>query len=87
MANIMEHIHAKLSTSISEFKKNPSALLAQADGETVALLNHNKPTAYIVPAQTYEIMLEALENLELLDLAESRLKEKAKAIRVNIDEL
>lgn len=83
----MEQVHANLSTSISEFKKNPSALLAQANGETVALLNHNKPTAYIVSAKTYEIMLEALENLELLQLAESRLKEKNKAIRVNLDDL
>lgn len=83
----MEHVHANLSTSISEFKKNPSAVLAQADGETVALLNHNKATAYIVPAKTYEIMLETLENLELLELSESRLKEKAKAIRVKLEDL
>lgn len=87
MVTNMEHVHANLSTSISEFKKNPSALLAQADGETVALLNHNKPTAYIVSAQTYELMLEALENLELLGLAESRLKEKPKAKRVKLDDL
>ena len=31
--------------------------------------------------------IEALENLELLALAESRLKEKAKAIRVNLEDL
>jgi antitoxin StbD len=87
MVTNMEHVHANLSTSISEFKKNPSALLAQADGETVALLNHNKPTAYIVPAKTYEMMLEAMENLELLDLAKSRLKEKGKAIRIKLEDL
>ena len=83
----MEHVHANLSTSISEFKKNPSAILAQADGETVALLNHNKPTAYIVPAKTYESMLEAMENLELLEIAKSRLKEKSKAVRVKLEDL
>jgi len=83
----MEHVHANLSASISEFKKNPSALLAEADGETVALLNHNKPTAYIVPAKTYEIMLEAIENIELLELAKSRLKEKDQAIRIKLEDL
>lgn len=83
----MEQVHASLSTSISEFKKNPSAILAQANGETIALLNHNKPTAYIVPTKTYEILLEALENQELLELAESRMKEKDKAIRVNLEDL
>ena len=83
----MEYIHANLSTSISEFKKNPSALLEQADGETVALLNHNKPTAYIVPAKAYEKMMAVLEDLELLDLARKRLKDKDKAIKVNFDDL
>lgn len=87
MVTPMEHVHSNLSTSISEFKKNPSAILAEANGETVALLNHNKPAAYIVSAKTYEIMLEALENLELLELAESRLKDKDKAIRVNLEDL
>lgn len=83
----MEYVYANLSASISEFKKNPSALLNQANGETVALLNHNRPTAYIVPAQAYENMLEALENLELLKLAESTLKEKGAAIRVKLEDL
>jgi antitoxin StbD len=51
------------------------------------LLNHNKPSAYIVSAKTYEMMLEAIENLELLELAETRLKDKDKAIRVNLEDL
>ena len=76
-----------MSASISEFKKNPSALLAQANGKTVALLNHNKPTAYLVAAETYEMMLEAIENIELLKLAKSRLKEKDQAIRVKLEDL
>ncbi len=83
----MEHIHAILSASISEFKKNPSALLTQADGEIFALLNHNKPTAYIVPAKTYEIMMAAIENMELLELAKSRLAETDQAIRVRLEDL
>ena len=87
MVTNMEHVHANLSASISEFKKNPSALLAQADGETVAILNHNKPTAYIVPAKTYEMMLEAIENLELLEIVKSRLKEKDQALRINLEDL
>ncbi len=87
MVNNMEHVHATLSTSISEFKKNPSALLAEANGETIALLNHNKPAAYIVSAKSYEKMLEIIEDIELLKLAKFRLKEKDKAIRVNIEDL
>jgi len=83
----MEHVHANLSVSISEFKKNPSALLVEANGEAVALLNHNKPTAYLVPAKTYESMLELIENAELLEIANLRLKEKDQAIRVKLEDL
>ncbi|BBJ32379.1 hypothetical protein RAS_14880 [Rickettsia asiatica] len=43
----MEHIYANLTVSISEFKKSPTALLDKASGEPIALLNHNKPTAYL----------------------------------------
>ena len=83
----MERVHANLSVSISEFKKNPSALLVEANGEAVALLNHNKPTAYLIPAKTYERMLELIENAELLEIANLRLKEKNQAIRINLEDL
>jgi antitoxin StbD len=83
----MERVHANLSVSISEFKKNPSALLVEANGEAVALLNHNKPTAYLIPAKTYERMLELIENAELLEIANLRLKEKDQAIRVKLEDL
>ncbi len=87
MVTNMEHVHANLSASISEFKKNPSALLAQANGETVALLNHNKPTAYLVSAKTYERILEVLDDLELIELANKRLNSGSKNIRVSLDDL
>ncbi len=45
----------------------------------IALLNHNKPTAYLVPAELYEQMVEILDDRDLLKLAEERLKEKKEA--------
>lgn len=83
----MEPIYAHLTTSISEFKKNPSALLTEAGNETVALLNHNVPMAYIVSPKIYAIMLEAVENIELLELAKTKLKEKDKAVRIKLEDL
>jgi len=56
-------------------------------GETVALLNHNKPTAYIVPAKTYARMLELIDDADLLNLAKERLKEEDSAIDVDIHDL
>ena len=41
----MRKVLAECSASISELKKNPSALIAEAAGVPVAILNHNVPTA------------------------------------------
>ena len=54
----MDNIQAPLSISISELKRNPSAVIDAAMGRTVAILNHNRPTAYLVPVKTYEALLE-----------------------------
>ncbi len=56
----MEALQARLSASISELKKNPSALIAGANGEVIAILNHNRPTAYLVPAATYEALIQGI---------------------------
>jgi antitoxin StbD len=81
----MESILADASISITELKRNPSAVIEAADGESVAVLVHNKPSAYLVPAETYKRLLERLEDLELAELVRSRAKERR--IKVKLDEL
>ena len=80
-------IHAALTASISDIKRNPQALIDSAQGETIALLNRNKPTAYIVPAKTYEMLMDLAEDIELGLIIEERKGEKKNAIEVGIDEL
>ncbi len=84
---MLTKIHANLSVSISELKRNPQAVIDDAHGEAIVLLNRNKPTAYIIPAETYEILLEMAEEIELAGIIAQRKGEKADAIEVNIDEL
>lgn len=83
----MNQLHADCSASISELKKNPTALLSEADGAPIAILNHNKPAAYLIPAETYEWLLERLDDYELGKLVVERQAQKAEAIEVNLDEL
>lgn len=83
----MRKVLADFSVSISELKKNPSALLAKASGSPIAVLNHNKPAAYLVSAETYEALLDAIEDLELARLVEERRSEKTKAVSVSLDDL
>lgn len=83
----MRQVLADFSVSISELKKNPSSLLSQASGSPIAILNHNKPAAYLIPADTYEAIMEMIENYELGKLVEERRSERADAIAVSLDDL
>lgn len=83
----MRQVLADYSASISELKKNPTALLNEADGSAIAILNHNKPAAYLVPAETYEFLMDMLDDYELAKLVESRRGELSEAVEVDIDDL
>ncbi len=83
----MKQILASCSASISELKKNPTALLAEAEGCPIAILNHNVPAAYLIPAETYEWLMEKIEDQELAQIVIDRSNELKDAIEVNIDDL
>ncbi|MCK0536998.1 type II toxin-antitoxin system Phd/YefM family antitoxin [Alcanivorax quisquiliarum] len=83
----MRQVLAEFSVSISELKKNPAALLSKANGSPIAVLNHNKPAAYLIPADTYAALMEIIEDHELSRLVEERLKDKEQAVSVSLDDL
>lgn len=83
----MRQVLSSCSASISELKKNPTALLNEAEGAPIAILNHNVPTAYLIPAETYEWLMDKLEDAELAQIVKDRAGEKENAIEVNLDEL
>ncbi|MBI5006676.1 MAG: type II toxin-antitoxin system prevent-host-death family antitoxin [Nitrosomonadales bacterium] len=83
----MEAILSDLSVSMTEFKKNPNDALRESNGQTVAVLSHNKPAFYMVPPERYEAMLEQLDDLQLVKLAKERLKQKGRAVEVTLDDL
>ncbi|MEO8385707.1 MAG: type II toxin-antitoxin system prevent-host-death family antitoxin [Betaproteobacteria bacterium] len=79
----MEVILADASISITELKRNPSAVIEAAADEAVAVLVHNKPSAYLVPAATWRRLLERLEDLELAELVRTRAREKRTKVRLD----
>ncbi len=84
---MLTKIYADYTVSITELKKNPQALIDNAHGEAIALLNRNKPTAYIIPAETYEKLMDVADDLELSQIIEERKAEKTDAVEVILDEL
>lgn len=83
----MAVIHTGLTVSVTELKRNPSALIEDAEGSPIAILNHNAPTAYLVPAATFTSMVEALEDLELTKIAKERLEDGSTPVKVDFNEL
>lgn len=83
----MQHVLADFSVSISELKRNPSSLISQASGSPIAVLNHNKPAAYLIPAETYEALVDMIEDYELSKVVEERRADKTQAIAVSLDDL
>jgi antitoxin StbD len=83
----MTQILSNYSASISELKKSPSSLIEAAGGEAVAILNHNKPSAYLVPSELYEKMMDIIDDYYLVQEVRERLNDGEEAIEVDIDEL
>jgi len=83
----MRQVLAECSASISELKKNPTSLLNEADGSAIAILNHNKPTAYLVPAETYEWLMDVLDDYELGKVIDKRRGDLSSAVEIDINDL
>ena len=78
-------ILTEAAASISELKANPMKVALSAHGEAIAVLNRNEPAFYCIPADTYEFMMDYMEDLELLAIAEQRKNEAS--IKVSLNEL
>jgi len=81
----IEPILADAGISISDLKKNPSAAIAAAEGFPLAILNRNKPAAYLIPARKWEAIMDRLEDAELVEIVRARAGQKR--IRVKLEDL
>ena len=81
----MQNVMADRAVSVSELKKNPSAVMSGAQGGAVAVLNHNRVMAYMVPTDVYEAMMERLDDMDLAELVKARSNETP--IAVSLDDL
>jgi len=83
----METILADVVVSMSEFKKNPAAVLRGAKNRPVAVLNHNRAAFYMVEPPLFEALMEELADKELQRKVLRRMADKSKAIEVDLASL
>jgi len=78
-------ILTEAATSITELKANPMKVALSAEGEPIAVLNRNEAAFYCIPAETYEVLMDRIEDLELIAIANARRDEDT--IKVDVNDL
>jgi antitoxin StbD len=73
--------------SISGLKRNPAAVIAEAQQRQVAILNRNRPVAYVIAPHVWEHLCDLVEDQKLADLVEERQAEIEQAIPVDLADL
>ncbi len=68
----MDAVLSHFAVSVTELKRNYADILKQADDAPIAVLNHNRPEAYLLPAAHYERLMVYLEDLEDAKLVRER---------------
>lgn len=84
MANT-HFIYASTTVSMTDLRRNPSGILQDAGDSPVAVLNHNKPAAYLLSARAYEALLERLKDAGLTQIVKQRRGHKR--VKVALEDL
>jgi antitoxin StbD len=69
----MDAIFSHHSVSVTELKREYASILLSAADEPVAVLNHNRPEAYLLSAAYYEQLLSTMEDMADAQLVKERL--------------
>jgi antitoxin StbD len=80
-------ILADVGVSITDLKRNPAAVIAEAKARQVAILSRNKPVAYLVSPEVWEFLCELHDDARDADVVRERLAKPGKRIRVELADL
>lgn len=58
-------ILADVGVSISDLKRNPAAVVAAAKVQQVAILNRNRPVAYVISPEVWDHILDVFDDLKI----------------------
>ena len=85
MNQIFQRVEAELAVSMSDLKRNPSAVVTAARDQAVAILNHNKVVGYLVSPEVWQYAQELHDDVKTVERLQ-KLK-PGKPVRVTIDDL
>lgn len=79
-------ILADVGVSISDLKRNPAAVVEAAKLQQVAILNRNRPVAYVVSPKVWDHILDVFDERKLIREAQVALEEEGDDVEVNLDD-
>ena len=82
----MDRIMTELTTTISEFKKNPNAAVKRRR-KPFAVLTNNKPTFYVMSPELFDEIEEILWEIRITPLLKKRMASKKPHIEVKFEDL
>jgi antitoxin StbD len=68
----MDTVLANITVSVTELKRDFTNILKEMENTPVAVMNHNRPAAYLLSADYYEQLLTRMEDLEDAKLVRER---------------
>jgi antitoxin StbD len=87
----MEKILSSRTVAVSEFKRATNEIVAEANGEPIAVLTNNKPSFYVISPSAYEELLERIWEIEITPTLVKRLEDlktgRTKSIEVTLKDL
>ena len=81
----MQTINADTAVSLADLGQDPAGVLELSEDEPVAILSEGHAAAYLLSAELYEKLLDALDDLALAELIRQR--EGQERIKVSLDNL
>jgi antitoxin StbD len=82
---LIEEVLADACVSVSTLKKNPASIIAEAQLRQVAILNRNRPVAYLISPKVWEHVLDVFAERRLVEEAEAALAEDGDDVVIDLD--
>jgi len=72
-----------INATLNDLKKDPLAVVSKTQYAPIAIWDGGNPAFYILPAQAYENLIEAIEDADLARIIESRKDEPLTTVLIH----
>ena len=83
----MERKYAGITASISEFRKNPAAVLREANNRPVVVVSRNRPAFYVVEPRLFEACMDELASAGLHPSVRRRMADNSPVVALDAPDL